>query len=165
MSHKVEVQITAKDMFRFQLYHNYSRVSGYLGVLLGLVVFGLGIWDIATGNVSDSFIWIVMGLVILIYPIQSMKSKAKRQIQRVEMFHYPVEYEFTENGFIARQGEVEVTNEWDAIEKVVGTKRYLYFYMSKVRAIIFPKESIGTEYEAIMALVREHMPKEAVKVK
>lgn len=162
---KVEVQITAKDMFRFQLYHNYTRFSGIFGLLIGLGLMALGVVDITTGNASASFIWFVCSFVIVIFPIQTMKNKSKLQVQRVEMFQHPVEYEFTEIGFTARQGEVEVTNEWDAIEKVVGTKRYLYFYMSRVRAIIFPKESMGDNYETILSLVREHMPAEKVKVK
>ena len=165
MSTKIEVQITAKDMFRFQMYHNYSRFSGIFGLLIGLGLMALGIIDIKTGNASESFIWFVCSFVILVFPIQTMRSKAKRQIRNVEMFQHPVEYEFTQIGFTARQGEVEVTNEWDAIEKVVGTKRYLYFYMSRVRAIIFPKESMGDAYETILLMVREHMPAEKVKVK
>lgn len=165
MSTKVKVQITAKDMFRFQLYHNYTRFSGIFGLLIGLGLMALGVIDITNGNASASFIWFVCSFVIMVFPIQTMKNKSKLQVQRVEMFQHPVEYEFTEIGFTARQGEVEVTNEWNAIEKVVGTKRYLYFYMSRVRAIIFPKESMGDNYETILSLVREHMPAEKVKVK
>ena len=165
MSTKVKVQITAKDMFRFQLYHNYTRFSGIFGLLIGLGLMALGVIDITTGNASASFIWFVCSFVIMVFFFFFMKNKSKLQVQRVEMFQHPVEYEFTEIGFTARQGEVEVTNEWDAIEKVVGTKRYLYFYMSRVRAIIFPKESMGDNYETILSLVREHMPAEKVKVK
>ena len=165
MSIKINVQITEKDIFKFQLYHNYTHMSGIIGLLVGLALIILGIVDIATGNIPASFIWFVCGLMIWFFPLSTMRSKAKRQVKNSDMFQHPLEYEFAENGVTTRQGELEVTNEWSAIERVVSTKQYVMFYMSRVRAIIFPKRCMGDQYDAIVEMIRAHIPEEQVKIK
>lgn len=164
MSIKFDVKITEKHILDFQLYHGRMSFSGILGVIATIVCFAFGVIDVVGGNPADSLIWFVCAGIILIFPRQQLKGKAKRQAQ-LEMFQVPLEYEFTEEGITARQGDVEVTNKWDAVAKAVSTKKCIFLYMNRVRAIIFPKECIGENYQDVVALIRANVPEKQVKIR
>lgn len=162
---KINVKITEKHIFHFQLYHNYTHLSGIIGTIAALGLITLGMIDVINQQVPASLIWFVCGGMLLIFPLQSMKAKAKKQVRSSEMFQHPLEYEFSEKGVTTRQGELEVTNEWDKIEKVVQTKKCVIMYMSRVRAMIFPKECIQEQYDDMMAVIRANLSPEKVKIK
>lgn len=161
---KFNVKITDKHILDFQLYHGRTKFSSIFGVIAAVVCFGLGVVDVTGGNPADSLIWFVCCGILLIFPRQQLKAKAKKQAQ-AEMFQLPLEYEFSDEGITTRQGELEVTNKWDAIVKAVSTKKCIILYMSRVRAMIFPKECIGENYEEVVKLIRENVPAKQVKIR
>ncbi len=165
MSVKFNVKIKEKHIVDFQLYHSRTHFAGIFGFVATFVCLGVGVWDVVNGNIADSFIWFASAGILHFFPRQQLKAKAKRQIQNTEMFQHELEYEFDDTGFITRQGEVVVKNEWEAVEKAVSTRTSIILYMSRVRAIIFPKKCIGDNYEEMVKLIRENMPKEKVKIR
>ena len=56
-------------------------------------------------------------------------------------------------------------NEWSVVEKVVSTRKSIIVYTSRVRAIIFPKEFIGDQYDELITLIRENLPAAKVKIR
>lgn len=165
MSIKFNVQIKEKHIVDFQLHHSRTHFAGIFGFVATFVCLGIGVWDILNGHISDSFIWLASSGILYFFPRQQLKAKAKRQIKSSEMFQHELEYEFNDTGFIVRQGDMVVKNEWEAVEKAMSTKMSIILYMSRVRAIIFPKKYIGDQYEELVKLIRENMPKEKVKIR
>ena len=94
-----------------------------------------------------------------------MKGKAKTQVQRTKMFQKPLEYELSEEGVTVRQGELEVTNKWEDFSKAVSTNRAVILYVTRMRALIFPRESMEEQYEAAVKMISTHMPPKNVKIR
>ena len=95
----------------------------------------------------------------------SLKGKAKTQVQRTKMFQKPLEYELSEEGVTVRQGELEVTNKWEDFSKAVSTNRAVILYVTRMRALIFPRESMEEQYEAAVKMISTHMPPKNVKIR
>ena len=165
MSIKFNVKITENDIVNFQLYHSRTHTVGIVSLVAILGCLGLSVWNATMMNISDAMMFVVCAGILYFFPRQQLKAKAKRQVKNSEMFQKELEYEFNETGFITRQGDLEVPNEWLGVEKVVSTKRSVIIYMSRVRAIIFPKRCIGEHYEDLLTLIRENVPKDKVKIK
>lgn len=165
MSVKINVEITYKDIYSFQKYHSRTRMAGIIANIVAIVFLGLGVLDIVGGHYGDALLWLVGCFIIIVFPRQTMKAKAKKQVQSSDMFQKPLEYEFSERGITTRQDELEVTNEWDAVVKVVHTRKHLIVYMSRVRAMIFPKRCMGEQYEEVINVIRANMPPEKVKIR
>lgn len=161
---RIEVKINEKHIWDFLLYHGRTRLSGYIGTVLALITFALGIIDVVIGNPAASLTWFAFSGIILFFPRIQLKKKAKRQAQS-DMFQNSLQYEFSKEGITARQGTVVVTNTWDSIEKIVSTKKCIFVYMSRVRAIIFPKEAMGDKYDEVIAMIRENMPDKKVRIR
>ena len=103
-------------------------------------------------------------MFLIVNPI-NLKNRAKAQVKHSEMFQKPLEYEFTEEGIIVRQDGLEATSAWGEFEKAINTNQSIVLYITRMRALIFPKKSMGEEYEAIVKMIHTHMPPAKVKIK
>ena len=165
MSVKFEVKMTEKYMYDFMLYHTYTQFSGLLGGVLGVFGLGLAIHYILKGDTMSAMPFIMVTLLFLVMTPISMKSKANLQVKMTESFRKPLQYELTEEGIIVRQEELETMNEWKDIVKAVSTGKSVILYLSRVRALIFPKECMGEQYEATLKMIHTHIPPAKVKIR
>lgn len=165
MSVKFQVQMIDKYMYDFMLYHNYTHASGLISALTGVFALGMGIKYISSGNMQSAMIWFLCAVVLLFINPQSMKSRAKAQVQNSEMFQKPLEYELNEEGITVRQDEAEAVTPWDEITKAVSTGKSVILYLGRVRALIFPKECMGEQYEEVLKTIHTHMPPKKVKIR
>ncbi len=163
MSVKFEVKMTAKYMYDFMLYHQYTHVSGLLGGIIGVIALGLGITTMMDGEASAAMPMFLVAVLFLVVNPMTTKQRAKTQVERA--FKEPLTYEFTEEGVYVSQGETRVLNKWDEFAKAVSTQRSVILYITKLRAIIFPKECMGEQYEAAIKMIHTHMSSSKVKIR
>ena len=147
MSVKFEVKMTDKIMYDFLLYHTYTHMSGLLGAMIGVLALGMGINYMLSGDSMAAMPAFILAALFLVVTPVSLKGKAKTQVQRTKMFQKPLEYELSEEGVTVRQGELEVTNKWEDFSKAVSTNRAGILYVTRMRALIFPRESMEEQYE------------------
>ena len=81
------------------------------------------------------------------------------------MFQKPLEYEVTEKGLTVTQNGQSAENTWDNIMRVVSTSKSLIIYITRMRAIILPKESMGDDYMAVVELISKNVPAKKVKIR
>ena len=81
------------------------------------------------------------------------------------MFQKSLEYEVTENGISVTQDGQSAENSWENIMKVVSTSKSLVIYITRVRAIILPKESMGEDYMAVVEIISKNVPAKKVKIR
>ena len=162
---KFEVQLEAKDIFDYTLYRNYTSFSGIASGVIGAWSIWMALERVIMGAWEASLMYWVFALITLAYLPYMMWTKSKKQYRSNETFQYPIEYTFSEQGITAVQGEVNVTNEWEAVEKAVSTQNSVILYMSRVRAIIFPKRCMGEKYEEVIKMIHTHMPPQKVKIR
>ena len=56
-------------------------------------------------------------------------------------------------------------NKWEEFDKAVSTQKSVILYITRVRAIIFPKECMGEQYEEVLKMIHTHMPASKVKIR
>lgn len=165
MSVKFKVKMTDKIMYDFMLYHTYTHMSGLLGAIVGVMALGMGIKFITAGDMRSAMPAFMFAILFLIVTPYSLKGRAKAQVEKAKMFQKPLEYEMTEEGITVRQDDLEATNQWDEFAKAVTTNQSVILYVTRVRALIFPKESMGEQYEAAVKMISTHMPPAKVKIR
>ena len=165
MSVKFNVKMTEEYMSDFMLYHNYTHLSGILGAAIGVAAIGFAVFNFINGDAQKAGLALIMALFFLVVTPRTMKQRAKLQVQNSKMFQQPLEYEFNEEGIVVKQGEVEAATAWGECSKVVSTKKSVIVYITRVRALIFPKASMGEQYAEAVQMIRSHMPAAKVKIK
>lgn len=162
---KFEVKMTEEYMHDFLLYHTYTHMSGIVEIIAGILGLVTGIKYLLSGNSQAGMIGLLIAAMFLIINPMSMKSKARNQVKQTEMFQKPLEYELDETGITVRQGELATTNKWEDFTKAISTKKSVIVYVTKVRAIILPKEYMEEQYDEVLEMIRAHMPASKVKIK
>ncbi len=165
MSIKIEVKMLPKYMCDFMFYHQYTHLSGLLGIGVGLIALGLGITTLLDGDAQAAMPMFLVAVLFLVVTPMTTRSRAKMQVEKSDMFKKPLQYEFTEEGVFVRQDELEALNKWDEFTKAVSTKKSVVLYITRVRAIIFPKECLGDKYDDVVKMIQTHMSPAKVKIR
>jgi hypothetical protein len=165
MSVKVIVNMKEEYMIDFMLRHTYNTFAGIAGAIIGVLAAGLGITTMLEGHGQAAFPPILIAILFLYVTPKNTINRAKQQVRKTEMFQKPLEYEFTEEGVTVRQDEVEVFSAWEEFTKATESKKSIVLYVSRIRAIIFPKECLGENYADVVKMIREHMKTAKVRVR
>ena len=165
MSVKVEVNMKEEYMVDFMLHHTYRTFAGIVGVIIGIGATAFGVSTLLSGDFQAAFPPILIAILFLIVTPRNTINRAKQQVKKSEMFQNTLEYEFTEEGVTVRQGELEALSEWNEFMKVMETKKSIVLYVTRLRAIIFPKACLGEQQADVVKMIREHMPAGKVKIR
>ncbi len=158
MELEFDVKINSSDLYDYLLYHTYTGFSGMLGTLAGvfLVMAFLG---------TRYFIYLIAGIVLIVYMPCSLFLKAKQQAVNNPVFKEPLHYKMTEEGISVSQRESEEAQSWENCVKAVSTARSIILYTSRTTASIFPKRDLGEKKEALIQMISTHMPPKKVKIR
>lgn len=165
MKVNIKVNMTVKAMFEFLLYHNYANVLGVMGYLLGFVCVALGMSGLEQGDSRQMFLFFFLGAMILIINPFMLWTKAAKQVKTIQMFKEAISYEFSEEGIVISQNEVNEKLVWDNIAKVVEVKNVYIIFISRIRAFILTKESVGEDTVAFKEIVKANLESRRVKLK
>lgn len=158
MKVEFDVKITAADLYDYMLSHTYSGFSGLFGSIVG------ALFIVMYCN-TRYFLYLIAGVVILLYIPCSLFLRAHKQVALNEAFKKPLHYVLTDEGVTVSQGENEMFQEWNVVYKAKSTNRSLLIYTSKVNAWIFPKRDLGKDKEAVIQLISGHVSPDKVKIK
>lgn len=165
MTIKFNVKMTEKAMYNFMIYHNYTHLSGIAAVLCGIVTLALGINAAMKGGYTECVGLFACTFVFVGMTPITLKSRAKAQIANSKMFQKELTYELSEEGVTVIQEDQSITNKWDEFSKVVSTGQSLILYVTRMRALIFPKESLGDQYAAAVQMISAHVEPKKVNIR
>lgn len=157
MSAEFEVTITDKDMYRFNLYHAYHGFQGIFATLIGVLVLIMAAATFGKAEPMYTVLYIVFGIVFLIYVPANLYLRSKRQIASSDVLKQALHYRVDDDGVHVSQGEQTADLEWKQIYKMVSTKSHLLIYSSRVNAYVIPREAIGEQYETVVGLAVNHL--------
>ncbi len=155
---QITVKIEAGDLYDYMLMHSYNSPAGILGSTFGavLIVFALA---------TKQWMFIVLGLIMLLYLPWSLFIRSRRQILSNPSFQEPLQYTLDQEGLTISQGQEEGRMAWEDMYKAVSTSRSIILYTSRVTATIFPKRQLGDQKVAVIEMISTHMPPAKVKIR
>lgn len=148
------VKIGKKDMRHFLFTHNYSSFSGWFGVIISLVAFGMLIAGFEKYSQMERGILVFLGLLFTVIRPAQIIGQANRQVRNQPMFHNEITYNICNDGIVITQGEEFANVLWEGVRKVRITGKAVIIYTSPVMAFILPLAQIAKKDELI-ARVKE----------
>ena len=164
MNHTVKVNLTDTDLFKFLMYHNYHGAQGKLGIVVALLAFLAAGMTFGRVEMLYTVLYIVCGVVFLVYTPLSLKFKALRQFQLAPDLGEEMTYEFSDEGIRSSIKDQSVQVKWINLFKIVGKGDYIYIYTDRLHASIIPKRCIEV-YEGLVEFMELKTPKGKVKIK
>ena len=155
---ELTIKIEAGDLYDYMLMHSYNSPAGLIGSAFGalLIVFAFA---------TRQWIFIVLGLVMLLYLPWTLFIKSRSQILSNPFFQEPLKYILDEEGLTVSQGEAWEKMAWEDMHKAVSTGRSIILYTSRVNATLFPKRLLGDKKAAVIEIISTHMPPTKVKIR
>lgn len=160
-----DIKITDKDMYRFNLYHAYTGFQGIFATVIGIAVCAVAILTFGKVEVTYSMLYLLFGIIFLVYVPVSLKMRSKRQILTSPVLKETLHYRVDEAGIHVSVGEQSADLEWKMIYKMVSTKSNLLIYSSRINAYVIPRTQLGDKYEAVRDLAKRKLEAYRLRMK
>lgn len=164
MNTTIKVQMTTKVMYEFLLQHTYCNISGVAGVILGVGCLILGAPAITQGD-TQKVLFLFLGIMIVFINPFMLRFKAAKQVKLTPMFRKPISYHLHEEGITISQEEEVMDIIWDNVARVVETPGTIIIYISRIRAFVLPKASMGAEIDTVYQMLSTHINDGRMKAK
>lgn len=155
---ELDVTIESKDLYDYMLRHSYNSAVGIIGSSFGAMVILLAV-------MTKQWLYLVIGLIILLYLPWTLFFRSKRQVLSNPSFQKPLHYLLDEQGLTISQEEESVQYLWEEMHKAVSTGRSIILYTSPINATIFPKAQLEDQRAAVIEMISTHMPPGKVKIR
>ena len=158
MEVEFDVNMNSGILYDYMLYHTFNSFSGLIGSVVGALFLVVSYMD-------RQMIFLIAGLVILLYQPWSLFLKSKQQMLNNPAFKKPLHYRLTEEGIeVSQDGETQ-NQKWEDMHKAVSTGNSIIVYTSRINACIFPKKDIGENKYKVIEIISTHMPPKKVRIR
>lgn len=153
-----DVNISTGVLYDYLLKHTYSGLQGILATVIGFLLILLFL----RGNGA---LYLIFGIVVIVYIPGSLFLSASRQALQVEAFQKPLHYRIMEEGIEVSQGDIVELQKWEEMIKAVSTGKSIIVYTGPVKAAIFPRADLGNRTSDLIELICRYMEPKKVKIK
>ena len=152
MHTEFDVNMDAKSLSGFVLYHNYARLSGVIGLIISIAAIVALIVRYNSWTGMQKCILLVLFLLFTVIQPLLLLQKTQAQL-KTETFSNPMHYEFEEESFVISQKDSREAFRYEDIRKAVVHKNVMYIYMTAVSAFVIPRSQCE-EFDEIAKKVK-----------
>ncbi len=155
------VRTSTKDLFRFMVFHAYSKISGMITLVFSLIC--LVMLPISLFSWKDPFTTAAFGIIVVMYLILTplnMLSQSRRQVISNPVFKNPITYHISEEIFEVQQYTGTVRLYWGQLSKVRKTPFDYLFYVNSEQAFVLPRTAVDPDEVNILDGILEKIKDE-----
>lgn len=156
------IQMKAKDLWKFSMYHANKGYLGVFNVLFTLASLYLLVTKWSETGVAYRLLLLVCVMMFTVWQPGILFLKALKQAGN-ERLKAAMDMVFDDKGFTVSQGEQSMEVAWDEVTRVVRIPGIYILYMSRIRAYLISDQVLGGEREKFVEFLRSVLPKERLK--
>ena len=166
MKTELDIKITAKDLYIFNLTQAYKGMQGILSIVLPVLVFAYAYASIGKASTESILVYVVLGVVFLVYvPISLWLRVNKIMKDATNPLTKTLHYTFEEECIGVSVGEESVDFQWNNIYQMKTTGKHLLIYTNRINAYIIPLEQVGEKYSDLSKLAHSKLEKHRIQMK
>ncbi len=158
----LEVKLTAKDLWKFSMYHSYRGFQGVFSFLFSVAALYVLIATWTTASFPYRILIIVCALMFTVWQPFVLYMKAARQAKR-SVIRDGMTLSFSVEGIIVTQGQEKLELLWEDVLMVKRVGKLLIIYMDRIHAYLLPDSVAGEKAAELTALMKENLPPERRK--
>lgn len=155
---ELTIKIEAGDLYDYMLRHSYNSPAGIVGSTFGAILISFAL-------TTKQWLFIVLGLIMLLYLPWTLFLKSRSQILSNPAFQEPLRYTLDDEGLSISSGDQQEKMAWEYMHKAVSTSRSIILYTSPINGTIFPRRQLGDKQAAVVEMISTHMPPGKVKIR
>ena len=166
MKIELDVKITAKDLYLFNIRQAYKGMQGFLSILLPVLVFAYAWASVGKASTESIVVYVVLGIVFFVYvPISLWLRVNKIMKDPTNALTKTLHYTFEEEAIRVAVEEENVDFQWENIFQMKTSGKYILIYTNRINAYILPLEQVGEKYEALSKLAHAKLEKHRINMK
>ncbi len=165
MMTEFDVQLSARDLFRFNMRNTYTSLQGPISIIIAILFVISGVVSATNGKYQYTVLYVAVAILFLVYIPITLNARAKKTFRTNEVLSGKLHYVISEEGIEVHSGDEKGTLPWDMIFKMTANQKYLFIYSNRINAYIIPREQITDCYADIKALATQKLPKYRIKMK
>ena len=158
MTIEFDVQMTTSKMYDYMLYHTFRSFSGIMGEVVGIML-------IACYYATHKPLYLIAGIVVVLYLPVALYINAKKQVTLNPVFKTPLHYTLNDEGITVASGDATDSQKWEDMHKAVSSGKSIIIYTNKINACIFPKEDLGEKLPDAIRMISTHMDPKRVTIR
>lgn len=158
MKAEFDVNMTTGKMYDYMLRHTFTSFAGVVGEVLGIVL-------VVGFFVTGQWLYLIAGVVCVVYQPVALYMRARRQVNSNEVFKAPLHYTLDDEGITVKSGDNTDSLPWEKMYKAVSTNRSVILYTGRVNACIFPKDDMGDRKDDVIRIISTHMDPKQVNIR
>ncbi len=158
MKAEFDVNMTTGKMYDYMLRHTFTSFAGVVGEVLGIVL-------VVGFFVTGQWLYLIAGIVCVVYQPVALYMRARRQVNSNEVFKAPLHYTLDDEGITVKSGDNTDSLPWEKMYKAVSTNRSVILYTGRVNACIFPKDDMGDRKDDVIRIISTHMDPKQVNIR
>ena len=158
MKAEFDVNMTTGKMYDYMLRHTFTSFAGVVGEVLGIVL-------VVGFFVTGQWLYLIAGVVCVVYQPIALYMRARRQVNSNEVFKAPLHYTLDDEGITVKSGDNTDSLPWEKMYKAVSTNRSVILYTGRVNACIFPKDDMGDRKDEVIRIISTHMDPKQVNIR
>ena len=159
---RFHIQMQAKDLWKFSMYHANKGYLGVFNVLFTLASLYLLVTKWGETGTAYRLLLLVCVMMFTVWQPGILFLKALKQAGN-ERLKTVMDMAFDGEGFTVSQGEQSMKVTWDEVTQVVRIPGIYILYMSRIRAYLISDQVLGGERERFAGFLRSVLPKERLK--
>ena len=160
-----DVQLQAKDLYRFNMYQTYTSLQGFLSIVLGILGFVMAGITFGEAELPYTIMYVVVGLLFIFYIPVSLWLRSKLTFKTNTVLSGKLHYVVSEDGIHVTQGEESGELPWEVVYKLVSNRKQILVYSTRVNAYIIPREQIGAQYDSFCDVAQKKLKSYQLKLK
>lgn len=158
MKIEFDVTMTTAKMYDYMLRHMMTSFQGIVGEMIGILL-------IIGYIMTAKWVYLIAGIVVIVYLPVTLYLKAKRQVMLNPVFKEPLHYTLDDEGVKVKSGDSEESLPWSAMYKATSSLRTIILYTNKINACLFPKEDLGDDKNEVIKIISTHMDPKRVSIR
>lgn len=159
---RFHIQMQAKDLWKFSMYHANKGYLGVFNVLFTLASLYLLVTKWSETGTAYRLLLLVCVMMFTVWQPGILFLKALKQAGN-DRLKVAMDMVFDKKGFTVSQGDQSMEVPWDEVTKAARIPGIYILYMSSIRAYLIPDQVLGEEREAFAAFLRDVLPKVRLK--
>ena len=158
----LDVRLTAKDLWKFSMYHSYRGFQGVFSFLFSAAALYVLIATWTTSSRPYRILILVCALMFTVWQPFVLYTKAVRQAKK-SAIRDGMTLSFSAEGIVVTQGQEKLELLWEDVMVVKRIGKLLIIYMDRIHAYLLPDSVAGEKAPKITALMKENLPPERRK--
>lgn len=163
---ELDVKLTEKDLFIFNVKQAYRGMQGILSIILPVLVFAYAAVTWGEVSIGSTLVYIGLGILFLVYVPISLWLRVNKSIKDPNnALSKTLHYIFSEESIQVSVEAESVEFKWENIFQLKKSGKQLLIYTNRINAYILPLEQLDGKYEELSKLAYAKLEKHRINMK